>query len=898
MGSRSIGIGVLTWLVLAGCNGDGGSVSSDSSVDTGTDTPAGPRAPTLLLEPAEPRTGDRLVVQVIQPDAGVRFEYAWTRDGETVDGLTSDQVPSAETAKGETWEAIVTPFAGSREGTAGTSSVVILNTPPELTAAWEDTEPASDSDLVVTFSTADEDDDDVTVSWSWSLNGDPTSHDGPIVPRADLERGQEWTVVATPNDGEEDGDPVTLTTEIGNGAPSIASVVLGPELAYTNTTLIAEVSGVEDPDGDDVSLSYTFIVEGVEVQSSDDNSLEGRHFSKGDTVYVVVTPSDEEIDGEPATSNEIVILNSAPELLSVTLDPDPARTLDDIRITFEANDPDGDDLTLVPTWTLDDEVIAFDGLVLPHGETVRGNRIMVDAYVTDSDLDSETQESQELTIANTPPTRPGIAVAPNPAIAGSDITCSVVAPSEDPDDDAITYSFTWSVNGTPFVDAVHSESESTVPGDSVGDDENWICTVVASDELDESEPATAATSTDPFTCVEVPFAEWTGSGTTSSPYVIQSVEAFDAIRDAEHCRFRLGEDVDLDGFTWTQIEEFSGSLDGNGHTIRNLTLDEASSTDGTALFLNLSGTVENLTFSGFDVRASRYASMLARNVLGGAVIRNLYGDETNVVFSNRNAVAFAQLIEPEALAEHLVYDGAIEQAGLSSQTAGLFSFIDGHVRQVAFRGTIHIEANGPGSSHNTIGGIAVFLRDGGLLEEAAFTGTISGHGTRVGGLIGRVNDGAATIRDCYVDATIDGHSRTHGVAGDRQSGAITLVENTYLATEMSISTPGSGAQTGIAGDANGRPSWPVTEVHWATDLAGVENPGENVTGDNPVMAAELVGSSLFDAFSSDIWVFSDTDYPRLRWMVDSGFGGDSGDSGDNSSTEPPGDLEAPLEPSP
>ncbi len=79
-----------------------------------------------------------------------------------------------------------------------------------------------------------------------------------------------------------------------------------------------------------------------------------------------------------------------------------------------------------------------------------------------------------------------------------------------------------------------------------------------------------------------------GSGTESDPYVIMTPEHFDSIRDDLDAYYVLGADLDFrdatsaggelsydksvcsDGHGWQAINGFSGSLDGQGHTIKNI----------------------------------------------------------------------------------------------------------------------------------------------------------------------------------------------------------------------------------------------------------------------------------------------------------------------------------------
>ena len=79
-----------------------------------------------------------------------------------------------------------------------------------------------------------------------------------------------------------------------------------------------------------------------------------------------------------------------------------------------------------------------------------------------------------------------------------------------------------------------------------------------------------------------------GEGTKSNPYIIRTPEHLASIQDDLDAYYVLGNDIDLkeatktggnlsypsntcpQGFGWKSINGFSGSLDGNGHTIKGL----------------------------------------------------------------------------------------------------------------------------------------------------------------------------------------------------------------------------------------------------------------------------------------------------------------------------------------
>ena len=96
----------------------------------------------------------------------------------------------------------------------------------------------------------------------------------------------------------------------------------------------------------------------------------------------------------------------------------------------------------------------------------------------------------------------------------------------------------------------------------------------------------------------------------------------------------LTADIDMTGKTWTMIDKFSGTLDGNGFAIKNLTVGANESADGLAMFHTLDGaTIKNLIITGATV--TRTTGGLGRAAVFGAwtsgeatTFENVYVDGT------------------------------------------------------------------------------------------------------------------------------------------------------------------------------------------------------------------------------------------------------------------------------
>ena len=65
------------------------------------------------ITPDAPTTTDDLVVNIVAPEdwgnETITYEYKWYLDGVLQPSLNTNRVPSTQTAKGQTWQAEVTP---------------------------------------------------------------------------------------------------------------------------------------------------------------------------------------------------------------------------------------------------------------------------------------------------------------------------------------------------------------------------------------------------------------------------------------------------------------------------------------------------------------------------------------------------------------------------------------------------------------------------------------------------------------------------------------------------------------------------------------------------------------------------------------------------------------------
>jgi formylglycine-generating enzyme required for sulfatase activity len=354
-----------------------------------------PGAPTVLLSPAAPTTTQDVAVvivsEAVDPDGdAVSYRYLWLEDGAVRDDLTAATLPAAETRKGQVWTVSVIASDGELDGGVGEASATVVNTPPVASVSLPSA-PDTEDALVADAAGVDDDGDAVTLRYAWAVDGAASTWADATVPASATARGQVWAVTVTPNDGEEDGAAVSAEVTIANTLPVADAVSLTPSLAYENSVVQSVIAGAADADGDPITPTYTWLVNGVAVSGEAADTLSGAVFDKGDTVQVRVELSD---------------------------------------------------------------------------------GVGVGAALS----------SAALTIQNTPPTAPVVAISPADPLEGEALVCEVLTASADADGDLINYTFTWEVDGVAYADAGSTvrAGDTVLAGETFAGEE-WTCAAVGSD---------------------------------------------------------------------------------------------------------------------------------------------------------------------------------------------------------------------------------------------------------------------------------------------------------------------------------------------------------------------------------------------------------------------------------
>ena len=314
-----------------------------------------------------------------------------------------------------------------------------------------------------------------------------------------------------------------------------------------------------------------------------------------------------------------------------------------------------------------------------------------------------------------------------------------------------------------------------------------------------------------------------GDGVVNNPYLIYTAQELNAIR-LFPCvwdkHFKLMTNIDLSQYTGTDfniIVRFSGTFDGNGHTISNFTY---ISTDigYIGLFGDVSGEIKNLGLidPNLDAESERYVGLLV-GLLDNGAITNCY----------------------------------VEGGSVSGRT-----FVGELVGRIYYSTISECYSTGSVTGYSEIGGLVG--RNYGTITKSYSTASVVAEQHHAGGLVG-VNDD--TITNCYATGSVSGYDYIGGLVGYNWKATIT---NCY-----SIGSALGGEYVGglVGHDREGsytRSFWDKTVNSLLAGIGNAVNP--DVTGESTMnMQTESTFTGAGWDFENIWWILEGTGYPRLWW---------------------------------
>ena len=321
--------------------------------------------------------------------------------------------------------------------------------------------------------------------------------------------------------------------------------------------------------------------------------------------------------------------------------------------------------------------------------------------------------------------------------------------------------------------------------------------------------------------------------------------------------YELGCDIDLAGEPWTPIgnnfHKFTGSLDGCGHVISNLTVTAGSS--------NYVGLFGYLGSSGTDARVANLRIANA-TVSGRSYVGTLAGCAEDATVTNCSVV------------------GATVMA-TGGPNYGRAGGLIGHIKINCFVSRCFAIADVSAGSHHVGGFIGVIDDDNHapcVVSNCFSVGSVSSTANCVGGFIGYVTGGHGSgsfVFDCYTVARAHGSDSVGGFFGKLEQNCKVTLARCYTAGGDGDTT-GNSHVGGFAGTLSGGATCDncFRLVDGLADV-GSEESGGGYNGTIVALdAAEMRSTNNFTAFqAAGCWTQTDGQtQPYFDWgLVDGKF---------------------------
>lgn len=362
-----------------------------------------------------------------------------------------------------------------------------------------------------------------------------------------------------------------------------------------------------------------------------------------------------------------------------------------------------------------------------------------------------------------------------------------------------------------------------------------------------------------------------GNGTQESPYQIEGAEDLiefarrvndnDPINEKEgelNAWAELKEDIDLENTSWTPIaynyeHPYSGTFDGNNHTIRGLSINNSSTNYGYfGLFgaVGEGGTVKDLTVEGninidseYEVNAGGVVGENAGNVSNctsevAITVEGVYAYIGGIIGSNAGNVS------------NCTHKAAITVTADTAYIGGVIGFNGGSLTNCSNSGAVA----GTGQTAY-VGGIVGSNNHTesvmGSVENCYNTGTVTATGSNAvaGGVMG-VN--LNTVNSCYNTGTVTG-TTAGGVVGANSYGTTPgTVTSCYNVGKVAASSEGTTIGGVVGANSNGSTSGTVNGCYYLNTVAG------SAIGDSSG-TSENVASKTTEEFASGevAWLLQD-----------------------------------------
>lgn len=245
-------------------------------------------------------------------------------------------------------------------------------------------------------------------------------------------------------------------------------------------------------------------------------------------------------------------------------------------------------------------------------------------------------------------------------------------------------------------------------------------------------------------------------------------------------QYVLANDIDCTGFSFMPVGIFTGSLDGAGHKISNLTMDIRTSNYAGLFSVTQSATIQNLRLENVVPKVS---SPIGIGALVGMA------QDTKII----NVSTFNTLTVPMTISGDYLVESNTQTAMPTVSFGGLIGILRNHSSLVSGASSIDLTA-GTGV---TVGGLVGSLIEGSVISNSYATGHVSGISV-LGGLVGYLKNSSITMSYATgkVDSSITSPSMTNyynmgGLVGhidytDQTTNPPVVITNSYATGDIGV----------------------------------------------------------------------------------------------------------------
>lgn len=303
----------------------------------------------------------------------------------------------------------------------------------------------------------------------------------------------------------------------------------------------------------------------------------------------------------------------------------------------------------------------------------------------------------------------------------------------------------------------------------------------------------------------------------------------------------LTADIDCTGVSFTRIGDddtaFTGTLDGNGHSISNLTISNGS-TRATGLF----GATNGATLREFRIINATVTGGSASGILGGEIsastVTEIGVEDFHFTGNGNNVGGVIGYSSNNTISKVYAFSGSV--AAASRFTVGGFTgLFDGGTITDIYVKSVTVTGN------EDVGGIGGYLSSGNYnvsLTNAYAEATVTGN-TRAAGAFGRLLAGnTCTMTNVFSTSTVSASSNPGGLVGGKESGC-TITNSAYNNTgspSACVGTDSNSATTSCTSQSSNASFFYDSDnaplLSW--DFSGSDAVWRQSLGATPVLAWE------------------------------------------------------------